>query len=170
MVGTSILLYHAALICITLLLYISVGLVGNEMLRHLASEIGDEWKRLAQCLNIRRMRIQAIVRNNVNSDSEQVIYDMLLTWAKKVPRSVNKVGGPLHAHVKIITLPPIALLQVEILCHALLQCGRSDLAEELKNRDLDFRQERAAALRGGFFEHISPKFMQWQVLWCHCAM
>ncbi|ELU09375.1 hypothetical protein CAPTEDRAFT_221873 [Capitella teleta] len=104
----------------------SHGLVGNDILRHLASEVGEEWRRLAQCLNIRRARIQAIVRNNVNSDSEQVIYDMLLTWAKKVPRSMNKV---------------------DILCHALMQCGRSDLVEELKDRDLDYRQEKAMVLR-----------------------
>ena len=66
------------------------------MLRHLASEIGEEWRRLAQYLSIRRVRIQAIVRNNVTNDSDQAIYDMLLTWAKKVPRSMNKVGhtGP----------------------------------------------------------------------------
>lgn len=71
----------------------AAGLVGNDMLRHLASEIGEEWRRLAQCLSIRKVRIQAIVRNNVNNDSEQAIYDMLLTWAKKIPRSVNKVGA-----------------------------------------------------------------------------
>jgi len=32
------------------------------MLRHLATEVGDEWRRLAQCLGIRSIRQQAIIR------------------------------------------------------------------------------------------------------------
>lgn len=39
-------------------------------------------------------------------------------------------------------------LQVDILCHALVNCGRSDLAEDLKDREQDFRKERAASVRG----------------------
>ena len=61
------------------------------MLRHLSAEMGDEWKKMAQILNIRRVRIEAILRNNVNSSTEQAVYDMLTTWAKRVPRSLNKV-------------------------------------------------------------------------------
>ena len=53
-------------------------------------ELGDEWRRVAHYLNVRRVRIQAIMRNNAN-DQENAVMDMLLTWAKKVPRSVNKV-------------------------------------------------------------------------------
>ncbi len=55
------------------------------------AELGEEWKKLAHYLSVRRIRIQAIMRNNVNKENENAIYDMLLTWAKKVPRSVNKV-------------------------------------------------------------------------------
>ena len=53
-------------------------------------ELGDEWRRVGHYLNVRRVRIQAIMRNNAN-DQENAVMDMLLTWAKKVPRSVNKV-------------------------------------------------------------------------------
>ena len=63
-------------------------------------ELGEEWKKLAHYLSVRRIRIQAIMRNNVNKDNESAIYDMLLTWAKKVPRSVNKVKLYLGTHDK----------------------------------------------------------------------
>ena len=68
------------------------GLIDDRLLRHLASEMGEEWRKLARCLNVRRVRLQAILRNNVNNEQENAIYDMLLTWAKKVPHSCNKVG------------------------------------------------------------------------------
>ena len=67
------------------------GLVDSDLLHHLASELGEEWRRLAQHLDIRSGRIQAILRSNAHSDSEQSIYNMLLTWVKKVPRGMNKV-------------------------------------------------------------------------------
>jgi len=37
---------------------------------------------------------------------------------------------------------------LEILSHALLASGRGDLAEELRERDLEFRRTRSANLRG----------------------
>ena len=67
------------------------GAVDGRLLEHIAHEIGEDWKRLAQCLNVRRVRIQAILRNNVNSDTHMAINEMLLSWVKRMPRSVNKV-------------------------------------------------------------------------------
>ncbi len=67
------------------------GLIGDELLRYLASELGEEWKKLAHYLSVKRVRLQAIMRNNINNEQELIIYDMLLTWAKKVPHSMNKV-------------------------------------------------------------------------------
>jgi len=69
------------------------------MLRHLATEVGDEWRRLAQCLGIRSVRQQAIIRKTVNlaastrrSDARRdAVYDMLASWMKKMPRSADKV-------------------------------------------------------------------------------
>ena len=63
----------------------------RELLHQIAADLGEEWKRLAQQLNIKRMRIQAIIRNNVEWDTEHVIYEMLITWMKRVPKSANKV-------------------------------------------------------------------------------
>ncbi|CAD5110688.1 DgyrCDS63 [Dimorphilus gyrociliatus] len=97
-----------------------------EYLKHLSEELGEEWKKLASYLNVKKVRIQAIMRNNINSESENAVYDMLVTWAKKVPRSVNKV---------------------DVLCTSLLRIGRADLVEELKDRDSDFRIERAKSAR-----------------------
>jgi len=65
------------------------------MLRHLATEVGDEWRRLAQCLGIRSIRQQAIIRKtNAAGSSEarrDAIYDMLASWMKKMPRAADKV-------------------------------------------------------------------------------
>ena len=66
--------------------------MGDELLKYLASELGEEWKKLAHYLSVRRVRIQAIMRNNISNDQEKIIYDMLLTWAKRVPHSMNKVS------------------------------------------------------------------------------
>jgi len=72
------------------------------MLRHLANELGDEWRRLAKCLGIRRVRHHAIIKNNSSSSSSttadtdtqsqrDAVYDMLSCWMKKMPRAANKV-------------------------------------------------------------------------------
>ena len=68
-----------------------IGLTDTEMLRHVANELGDDWRRLAQLLNIRRVRLQAILRNNINSSIQQTTFEMLLSWVKKLPRAANKV-------------------------------------------------------------------------------
>lgn len=39
-------------------------------------------------------------------------------------------------------------LQLEMLAHALVASGRHDLAEELRERDMEFRRRRSASLRG----------------------
>jgi len=65
------------------------------MLRHLATEVGDEWRRLAQCLGIRPVRQLAIIRSSTTASSSEsrqdVVYDMLTSWMKKMPRAANKV-------------------------------------------------------------------------------
>ena len=71
--------------------------ITEEVLRDVAAELGDEWKRLAHYLNVKRMRIQAILRNcsQQEEDSrdalEEAKFEMLLTWVKRVPRGVAKV-------------------------------------------------------------------------------
>lgn len=69
-----------------------VGPDTKDVLMYLAGELGEEWKKLAMYLNLKSVRIQAILRqNNMNPDPRKVRYDMLVTWAKRIPRSVNKV-------------------------------------------------------------------------------
>ena len=65
--------------------------IDDGVLHNLATEIGEDWKRLASQLNVKQMRIQAILRNNASKDQETAIYDMLVTWAKRIPKSMNKV-------------------------------------------------------------------------------
>ena len=76
--------------------YLNAGPIDVATLQHLAQEIGDDWRYLAQHLNIRRARLQAIFRNNssssVGGDSHQAVYEMLTTWMKKMPRASNKVN------------------------------------------------------------------------------
>ncbi len=66
----------------------------EDMIRHISQSLGDEWQRVAHCLNVKRVRLQAILRNNKESESaeEESKYDMIMSWLKKVPRSMNKVG------------------------------------------------------------------------------
>ena len=72
-------------------IFLSSDILDNDYLRHISSSLGDEWKLVAQQLGVRRMRIQAIMRNNVTQSNDAVIYDTLATWAKRIPRSINKV-------------------------------------------------------------------------------
>ena len=78
-----------------------------DTLRHLSLELGDEWRKLAHQLNVRRVRVQAIMRNTTlaGRSIEDAKYVMLLTWMKAAPRGLNKVtypdspGSPCSAHV-----------------------------------------------------------------------
>ena len=66
--------------------------INDETIRDIAGELGDEWQKMAQFLNLKRMRIQAILRNHPGSDDEEAKQQMLLTWAKRVPRGLQKVS------------------------------------------------------------------------------
>ena len=68
------------------------GPLNDSVLRYLAGELGKEWKDVAAHLNLRPMRIQAILRQNVNKDTTNTRYDMLVSWAKRIPKSVDKVN------------------------------------------------------------------------------
>ena len=77
------------------------------MLRHLATEVGDEWRQLAQCLGIRSIRQQAVIRKinaaaaashghrwpwiSKHDARRDAVTDMLTSWVKKMPRSADKV-------------------------------------------------------------------------------
>lgn len=138
----------------------------------MASELGDEWKKLAQYLSLKSVRIQAILRqNNQNPEPKKIRYDMLVTWAKRVPRCLNKVR---YCSTLFINIYPFLFLnelsfegffcrnlefnalvffilfffQLEILAQALSACGRGDLAIDLRERDEEFRRRRALAFRG----------------------
>ncbi|XP_067675669.1 uncharacterized protein [Haliotis asinina] len=129
----------------------SEGPVDHELLFHLARELGDEWKRLAQYLNVRRMRIQAILRQNVNNDNTSKVYDMLTTWSKRLPRAVDRV---------------------EILYHALMSVGRGDLAAELRDRKIEFKRQRSFSARDSYLRKAFVKIARDQSLivnWKHFA-
>ena len=79
--------------------------MNNENLRHLSHELGDEWQLLAHHLNVRRMRIQAIIKNQRDEEGDEgVKYDMLMTWLKKMPHGVNKVTINDAQHIFLLSL------------------------------------------------------------------
>ncbi|ESO93353.1 hypothetical protein LOTGIDRAFT_232757 [Lottia gigantea] len=126
------------------------GPVNEDVFRFISREVGDEWRKLAQYLNVRRMRIQAILRQNVNSERQQTIYDMLVSWAKRVPRAMDKV---------------------EMLCHALSVCGRGDLVEILRERNMEFKREKAFSAKDSYLRKAFIKISRdekvsgnWKVL------
>jgi len=72
------------------------GAVDSEMLRHLATQVGDEWRCLAKCLGIRSVRqLQACTSGNSDGVAatarRDAVYDLLTSWMKKMPRAANKV-------------------------------------------------------------------------------
>ncbi|XP_052268822.1 death domain-containing protein 1-like [Dreissena polymorpha] len=95
--------------------------VNDELCRFVAEELGEEWKMVAGYLNVSKPRVQAILRNLQNGDCNDcdARYDMLMTWLKKTPKAVDKVS---------------------CLSNALLKSGRGDLAEEIRSRDREFRE------------------------------
>ncbi|KAK3098637.1 hypothetical protein FSP39_021461 [Pinctada imbricata] len=112
----------------------------EDVFEYVASELGEEWKKLAQYLCLKTVRIQAILRqNNQNSDPKRVKYDMLVTWAKRIPRSVNKL---------------------EMLAQALMACGRGDVALELRERDQEYRRQRALQFREVYLRRAFVKVAQ----------
>ena len=78
--------------------------LNENVIEFLATELGQEWLKLARCLNVKKARVQAIIgshNNNSNKttatdmsslDNTAAKYEMLMTWAKRQPRSVNKVN------------------------------------------------------------------------------
>ena len=60
--------------------------INDDLMRHLAADMGDVWRKVAMTLNISRARIQAILRNTQISDStdEDARYRMLITWFKRI--------------------------------------------------------------------------------------
>ena len=75
--------------------------LSEETLRIIADNLGEEWQRVAHYLNVKKMRIQAIMKNNLYKEADDTSkYDMLVTWIKKVPLRVNKVREDLY----IVTL------------------------------------------------------------------
>ncbi|KAK7107608.1 hypothetical protein V1264_015501 [Littorina saxatilis] len=105
----------------------SYGPVTNDLLRHVAQQLAaDDWKRLAPILNVRRTRLQAILRQNVSSPAWVAIYDVLLTWSKRLPQAFDRV---------------------EVLCAALTTVGRHDLAEAVQDQAENFRHDHFLSTR-----------------------
>ena len=88
------------------------GAVDSDMLRHLATELGDEWRRLAHGLGIRSIRQQAVIRNGNSAERQNALYDMLTSWMKKMPRAGNKVGS----HYCYYRQVDLVVVQVNVRC------------------------------------------------------
>ncbi|KAK7479539.1 hypothetical protein BaRGS_00029256, partial [Batillaria attramentaria] len=97
------------------ILHASDSVVDQETLKTLAAELGDEWRRLANRLQVQRVRIQAILRlvQGGQGTEEQAKYEMLMTWLKRSPQAADKTT---------------------ILASALRSVGRMDLADHLLSR------------------------------------
>lgn len=66
-------------------------MVTEALLRQLAAEMDEEWKKLAMLLGVRNRRLQDIIRTKGDSSLESVVYEMLMTWIKNEQRSTDKV-------------------------------------------------------------------------------
>ena len=67
--------------------------ITDDVLREISGDLGEEWQKVAHALNVRKVRIQAIMKKNITEEKDdEAKYDMLITWAKKVPRGLNKVS------------------------------------------------------------------------------
>ncbi|XP_067946573.1 death domain-containing protein 1-like [Watersipora subatra] len=115
------------------------GPIDEALLKQLSSDLGDEWKMLASHLNVKKTRIQSIMRNHVNSESDGPIQEMLLTWIKRIPRSMDKV---------------------KVLCDALRAVGRLDLVEDVRDKEYDFNELRAELYKENLLRQIFVKIAQ----------
>ncbi|XP_002742218.3 uncharacterized protein LOC100370091 [Saccoglossus kowalevskii] len=88
----------------------SAGPLNNVCLQDLAKELGREFEALATYLSIDPPQLQRIKAQNPNNTQQQ-IFEMLVTWRNKTKRSENKMA---------------------ILTKALRSCDRVDLAETLE--------------------------------------
>lgn len=88
----------------------SINSVGEGLFGFLASELGHEWIKVARHLNVKRARLQAIKAHAAHSTAMSggrdgtysypngeggdvaAKYEMLVNWAKRQPRGVNKVS------------------------------------------------------------------------------
>ncbi|XP_071819294.1 uncharacterized protein [Apostichopus japonicus] len=97
------------------------GLTSNTNLQWLATELGNEWESLANYLGIKSNRLQSIKRN-FPSNQEAQIFNTLLTWRSRMPKSYDKERK---------------------LLRGLTKCGRYDLSEELKYRDDEMEEDES---------------------------
>ncbi|KAJ8027529.1 Death domain-containing protein 1 [Holothuria leucospilota] len=95
------------------------GITCNVNLEWLAGELGNEWESLAAYLGMKSNRMQSIKRNFPGNQTAQ-IFNMLITWRSRMPKSYDKERK---------------------LLRALVRCGRYDLSEELKYREEEFDAE-----------------------------
>jgi len=67
--------------------------ITEEVLREVASQLGAEWTTVATALGVTRPRVQVIQRNAMLQGSPQsaVNYEMLMMWAKALPKCADKV-------------------------------------------------------------------------------
>ena len=101
------------------------GILTSALFRDIATSLADgEWRWLANCLGMTRMRIEAIERD-YRYDAP---YYMLLTWFKRVSRSSDKIAA---------------------LTHALVNIKRWDLAQELQTIKNTKRLDQSALSKDG---------------------
>ena len=67
-------------------LWLFAGPIDDHLLKQLSADLGDEWKLLATHLNVKKTRIQSIMRNHVNSDNEAVGVQLYYCVWKRVNR------------------------------------------------------------------------------------
>ncbi|KAK3774576.1 hypothetical protein RRG08_035006 [Elysia crispata] len=114
----------------------SGGVMSEDLLRFLSQNLQfNDWKRLAQLLNVRSSRVQAILRQNMANDTACVIYDLLVTWSKRLPRVADRI---------------------EILKQALTTIGRADLGQELVTRDAEVKATKTQNAREA---HLQRAFL-----------
>ncbi|CAL8102382.1 unnamed protein product [Calicophoron daubneyi] len=94
--------------------------VTPKYLRELSRALtGDAWRRLGGALELSRSRLQAIGGRAAWADEDRG-YEMLLTWIKNLPVSANRFA---------------------LLHQALITIGRTDLAQELWDANVEYDEE-----------------------------
>jgi len=69
--------------------------ITEDVLRDVASQLGPEWPTIAAALGVTRPRVQVLQRNAMLRGSPPFVvnYDMLMMWAKALPKCADKVRG-----------------------------------------------------------------------------
>jgi len=92
--------------------------ITEQVLHDVASQLGPEWPTVAAALGVTRPRVQVIQRNSMlrSSPPSVVHFEMLMMWAKALPKCADKVYARAGVRVVIFGRCVVILTRIMLCC------------------------------------------------------